>query len=727
MSCCANFLTRGIRSASRICCFLLLLSLSSTVFGQDAQPEQKGAATPEECVEQALTNMLDGNWEAFDRLTHCPTLLDQKLQRAVFRFASSGDRFRTKFIEKYGAEAWERFNDPNHLPYEEGAAAGGNGAIAVIEREEIAKLTQEAKQNATETESNTSIPNSTDRLKLIKRDGRWLVVSHSLFGNPSHEESLNLTNFLGNVAVEIERFEHAIGLEGVTPDDIDFEFGLASLKAMGIELPNANQRFDVESLPEPKPFEVIDKLAPLFTVDEETLERFMNSANEFGKTFLEKSPESFIRMLDPAVQGLVSSSEIQSLQDRVRSRWANEVQLLITDVKFDLETGYQFIGSFGTEQDPARLTAFSTGDQWIGIAIDGELFGIDTCNVTETTESQYDESERFFKRLVDGDAKGAYQILFDGAEPTGEEFENFAKGVPDGLKLLKKKRLGARLIGTTQGCRLRIMTLVEVQEGEATWWTRCLNIFESTSDGWDFIEYDSGDIGGEFLINDHSRAEAFLHALGNGDDGACMQLFHEEMQFEVQPIVFKAFCRDFSKSHGKFKSINQNHFLSKANFDDEAPGIYSMGKVQFENGNVTFDCRHLFDQIVAFNLTSEMEKPFFTQEIEDTNELDQFAQQFVELLLTRPSECLELTSPTLREELPEPEAWNEEIKSFLQRNGPPTAIKMTGSKFNEETGSLRFQYDVECEKRMLSGYVELSFNAVRCFVNEFSINADEKN
>ena len=705
----------------------LLLALVSFAFGHNSLLAQEGAATPGECIEQSLTGMLDGNWDTFSNVTHCETLLEQKLQKTLFRFASAGDRFRTKFIASYGEEAWKTFNDPNHLPYEEGAAAGGNGSITVLERSAIPQLVEEANQNATDTESSTSIPNTTDRMKLIKRDGRWFLASQSLLGNIEQADAANLINLLGNVSVEIERFENAIGLEGITPDDIDFEFGVASLAAMGMNIPAANSRFDTESLPQPEPFEEIGDPTPLISLDFETFKKYQDSATTLGNTFLKDSPEAFIQLLAPEVQGLVDPQTIESLRNRVRSRWGDAAEFTITDLNFDQTTGYELLGTIGTEQDTAQFSAFGTGEKWIGIAIEADQFGIDTCNVERNIESYFEESENFFNHFINGETEAAFRIMFDGAEPSGAEFDNFVNNVPEGLKLLEQTRIGARVFGSDQNRRLRIMTLVKVQEGEEIWLARCANDFAFTDEGWDFVEYDSGFIGGGFVLNDHSNAEAFLHAMGNGDTEACLELFHEDMRAQVQPSVFKAFCRDFHETFGKFKSIDLNQFQSKANFEEETPGIFSTGKVEFENHVLTFSSRHILLGIVSFNLEMDIEKADHATKIEDFSELDAYSQRFVELLLTKPAESLDLTSSELRSELPDPEAWAESLKEFLAENGAPQTIRQTSSKLDEETGYLRYEYEVECEKRTLAGYVELRFDAIRSFVDEFSINAVEQN
>lgn len=706
--------------------WLILFFLSSVLSGQDDPSVSNGADSPGECIELSLTSMLDGDWDAFTQVTLCLTPLEQKLQEVGFRFASAGDRFRKKFIDEYGEDAWERFNDPEHIPYEEGTGSRGNGGITVLKRSEIPKLAEEANENATEFESSTSIPNSSARMELIQRDGRWFMLNHTLFGDLNPEETVAIINFLGHVGSEIERFEQAIGLEGITPDDIDFEFGLASLKAMGMSLPNANSRFDVSSLPEPTPFENVGDVDSQIPLDLEAFKRYQESALELGNAFLKESPDAFIQLLAPEVQELVSPQSIQLLRNRVLSRWGDENnQITITDVSFDRDSGYQVVGLLGDEQDQASFTAFGAGEKWIGISIEADQFGIDTCNVTDNIEAYFEESETFNKFFINGNSREAYRILFDGAEPSGEDYNTFAQDLPENLVLLGLKRIGARVFGNGQSRQLRIMTLASVQEGEATWMARCSNDFDYTSDGWDFVEFDSGSIGGEFVLNDHQHAEAFLRALGDGDSQACMNLMHDELRAVVQPSVLEAFCADFQRSFGKYESIDTSQFSSKANFEEETPGIFSRGQVRFEKHTLDFESRHVLLGVTTFNLKPPIEKPEFTTQIEDISELDNFAKRFVELLLTKPIECLDLTSPELREELPEPKAWGEAIQEMLDLNGEPKSIIMTDAEFNEETGNLRFQCEIDCENRKLKGYIELSFSAVRSFVDQFNINVIE--
>jgi len=179
-----------------------------------------GATTAGQCADDFLTSILEGDASKSHNVSLFRTQLDRRSHAIMLRFGKAADQFRTKFVKTYGADAWQKFNDPNHLPHAKGAAAGANGSVTVLTRDQLATMIEQATQNAKDGKSFVPIPNSEEKLELIKQDGRWFARSETMAGLDDPEQTKKVANLLGSVSVELERNIHAIGRPGLTADDL---------------------------------------------------------------------------------------------------------------------------------------------------------------------------------------------------------------------------------------------------------------------------------------------------------------------------------------------------------------------------------------------------------------------------------------------------------------------------------------------------------------------------
>ena len=539
----------------------------------DASAAPAGASNATECAEVFFNGILDGNQESVHKVTFCPTHLDRLAIRALVRFGGAAERFREKFVETYGADAWKRFNDDQHLPYKAGAAAGANGSISAMRRDQIPPLILEATANALENESYTSVPNAPHQLKLFRKQGRWFVRSETLLNETDPEALRNLTNFLGGMAVEIERFYHAIGRDGVTPDDIDFEFGVASLVSMGAnQFQNIRHRFDVSTLPTPTPFESIGDVSLLPALDVVTERHYRQKGQVFANAFLGETPNAYVEQLAAELRELVDPAQIAALRDRVRQHCnaSEELVTRIEGIDYQSERGFRVTGKIGKGEQESEIEMYEVDGQWIGLTVRSPRFAIDSRNLTARKQPLADRHEKFFSLVVNGDSKGAYQIFSGGAQPSGEDYEQFADSIPDHMEWDGNVPLTTRAAWSNGERVVRVYSFLRVKIDGEPHRIRSVSEHAFRRGKWEFLGFDSGAIDRQFILNDDTLAEKFFRALGSGDGQACYLQFSERSRSQIHASVLSAYCKKFHNEFGPLQSIDLSKYYSEAKFIGES-------------------------------------------------------------------------------------------------------------------------------------------------------------
>jgi hypothetical protein len=164
----------------------------------------------------------------------------QKRNMAKFaRYLQATVLFRDDFVAEYGQKAWQRFNSPTHSPGKANATLTLN-----IPDDDILDNLQIDIQG---DRAIVKAPGEPQPMILRKIKGGWIVDMETLepAGGQSLDASMELMNQLAPIIV---KYRKAIGKEGITPDDIDYELGREMAPVLtGMELP-VESRFRIEDL-----------------------------------------------------------------------------------------------------------------------------------------------------------------------------------------------------------------------------------------------------------------------------------------------------------------------------------------------------------------------------------------------------------------------------------------------------------------------------------------------
>jgi hypothetical protein len=232
-------------------CGLLLVSADGrrAVQAQDKKDDKtefKTPATPEAALVMATEALLDGQEAKFLAAFKIKDDKEKELLKALVRFVSAGQKFKTAFIQTYTEKAWEKFNDPKHDP----GNGEGNARVALLAQDEVLTAAKGAKITMAGDTANCTITykNETKTTwKFVKEKDGWLALPESFTGDATDIEKT--TKILNGFADLLPKYQRAIGKDGLTADDIDVELGKAVIKELfGFE--TKPPRFDVNKYKE---------------------------------------------------------------------------------------------------------------------------------------------------------------------------------------------------------------------------------------------------------------------------------------------------------------------------------------------------------------------------------------------------------------------------------------------------------------------------------------------
>lgn len=140
----------------------------------------------------------------------------QALLASVIETFEVVDVFKEKFIDAYGDQAWLEFLAP---PEEGQTRPDMSLVIPDFEKLITSSTNWEANddnQGRFETLSNLSLP-------FKEKGGGWIIDGDSIY--PDEDTLIKYTETQKVLIEFIESYSHAIGKEGISPEDIDYQMG----------------------------------------------------------------------------------------------------------------------------------------------------------------------------------------------------------------------------------------------------------------------------------------------------------------------------------------------------------------------------------------------------------------------------------------------------------------------------------------------------------------------
>ena len=204
-------------------------------------PEPKPGKTPKEIVARLAQAMYEGN--KIEMLA-CFTGTDQEKRpvESIANFMVAALTFKEAFIETYGQEEWDKFQDPEKKPKE------GDAEFFLITKEKLERM-KRADVRIEGEKAFFLVPNGpAEALEavIVRQADGWLIQASSFL--PVGAEPVAFSNMMDGLAAVVVKYHKAIGHEGLTPEDIDAELGMAMIKAiLGFEMTTPH-RFNIDEI-----------------------------------------------------------------------------------------------------------------------------------------------------------------------------------------------------------------------------------------------------------------------------------------------------------------------------------------------------------------------------------------------------------------------------------------------------------------------------------------------
>ena len=148
-------------------------------------------------------------------------------------------RFRDSFINTYGLQQWDAFQDPEKGP------EGGNAELALITKTDLEEMAK-ADIRVEGKKAFFSIPNKSREMVMVKGADGWHIEASSFI--PLGAEAGAFSKLMNEFALIVGKYQKAIGHKGITGEDIDAELGGAMARAMFGFSTAGKHRFDIDAI-----------------------------------------------------------------------------------------------------------------------------------------------------------------------------------------------------------------------------------------------------------------------------------------------------------------------------------------------------------------------------------------------------------------------------------------------------------------------------------------------
>jgi len=185
-------------------------------------PEPRPAKSPRDLVIRVGEAMYEMNKPEF---LACFSGNDAEMKAigSVADLGAAALRFRGAFIEAYGEQQWESFQDPKKGPKQ------ANATLDLLTKAELEEM-KRANIRIEGDRAFCSGPKESSEVVMVKHADGWLIEASSFL--PPGAEPEALSDVMTRLAAAVSKVQEVIGREGITVEDIDAELARAMADVM---------------------------------------------------------------------------------------------------------------------------------------------------------------------------------------------------------------------------------------------------------------------------------------------------------------------------------------------------------------------------------------------------------------------------------------------------------------------------------------------------------------
>ena len=669
-----------------------------------------GALTPGDAGLEFFIGMMTGDAQRVQNVC-VNTESIWNVTEATIDFANNATRFRRRFIEKYGRSAWDTFNDENHVPRRiKGNTANGN--ITVLEIEEFARIYRELTANQTNEDSRCRFPNTEANLVVLQRDGRWFVdleESTPIAGEASTELILSL---FGSLSDAVEHLTPAIGMEGVTPDQIDYEMGRITLAAMNQPAMPAQPDFSLENLP---------KLTKGPTEKGKATEKFVR---DFLATLISGGEDVGFQQLHSEVQNFtdpaVFAKQVQTLRSCLKGLEPGQVEIEMVEPTTN-QHSWQVIAKFEYHEQTGLMNLYLFEDKLVGLEVLFGDYALDTRFASRNTEQITETSKSLLTAVYEHDTDKVVSFYPDEADFK----ETFESGFADVLRTKFDKiqvlppSIKVQWPPNEDGLILTCRQLVQYEHANRIVRMPCDTNWQIAKGSQTLLPtFGLGDNDDDYYSNETENFVASIKAFCSGDsDNIIARL---DPRYSIEKPVMQAYAESCAQNFGKFESLDRTRFNSRVEYANRTETITSRGNVQLANREMFIEIVHVDGWLDGFTFY-EANDDGWQKNIADLKPFVERGKQacqeyFDGNLLKFARLCHEDLEQELIEDIL---AWKERLEAIHDDCGGLQGVVPGETEYLPEKEAWRCHYRINFGKGYFKAYLDFHSDAFDSQIENF--------
>ena len=630
-------------------------------------------------------------------------------------FGEAATRFRRRFIEDYGRSAWNTFNDENHVPRSvKGNTA--NGGVTVLELFEFTRIYRELNENQSENESSCRYPNTETELVAIKKEGRWYVDLEK--STPINVEQIDsILELFSALSTGLRRVTPAIGREGVSPNQIDYELGRISIQAMGgAPLP-------------PQPDFTLDDLPELIDGPTEKSKDVAKSARGIIESLLVSGDSSGFESLHSEVQRVtdpaVFSRQIKTLRSVLDGIDPSEINFDFVEPITNKDS-WQIVARLKNQQRTGILNLYLFENKLVGVQVQFGNYALDTRFASRNVENVIETAKTLFTAVFKHDVDKVVSFYPDDPDFREEfesDFEVMLSKQYDKIAVLPAV-IKIQWPPTEEGLTLTCRQLVQYEFENNDKFTRmpCDTIsLLSEETQYPLGNFTLGQNDDEYYSDDSEKLVSTLKAFCSGDSNQVLALMHYSLAEDVEKPTLQAYVKSFRKNFGEFNSVDMGDCNCRTVIADLTERTLSRGNAKLANREIFVEIVHVDGWLDGFTFYNSNDDGWQR----DIADLDPFVSRGKQV-------CTEFFNGDLRkfaglccddinqQVLDDFETWTAKVANIQDAAGKFHGVLLGETEYLLEENAWRCHYQIDFEKGHFKTYVDFYSTPYRSSIDNFN-------
>ncbi len=222
--------------------------------------------------------------------------------------------------------------------------------------------------------------------------------------------------------------------------------------------------------------------------------------------------------------------------------------------------------------------------------------------------------------------------------------------------------------------------------------------------------------------------DKFFAAVNSGKAADVLALMHPALRAEIDEPVLQAWINEVNEKLGKCQGLSKTDFHTEAKQENNVALVESSGTVNFEKGTAKSEISFHGDQIVKFNVTSDLIAPGWFKSLPNTDLYRKQGEEFLRFALEgQPDKAFAMMHPALQTKMPL-DALRPGLEKLLAETGKLQSLALEKEDFQSgaEGQSLKLFYKLGMEKGPAFGVVEYKFAGLKGHLMAFNVKPGEK-